>query len=479
MRKRSATLPATAAPASARNRKWRRSPLTVSPSRVASSPPGSASVQDTPSHSGSDTSKRQPATTSSAGSFDAGSIRVIVAEEDAARVSAARFGRGGDVRLTRREDGEAERRHRRLVDGLRGRGALRDPRIDAAFRTVRRHWFLPEAALKDVYRDLAVVTHRDEHGVAISSSSQPALMALMLEQLAVEPGMAVLEIGTGTGYNAALLGQLVGPGGTVTTVDVDPSVTGPARRHLAAAGASNVDVVTGDGWELATADRFDRIEVTVGVWDLSPAWLAGLEPGGVLVAPVWLRAGQQASVAFHEVEGRLASSSVEPCGFMRMRGPGAGAPTYRRIGRWTVTLDDAGAEGIDVLTTLLDSGSSVHRISPLARGWFTSIALGDAGAVNLFADGPSAPVVRSGILRVSPPGLAVVETAPPAADVIRTFGDDGAFRRLLDLLDHTPAIDPAHLAISAVPAGMDADGDGALATLVRPNFTMIVRRVTV
>ena len=339
---------------------------------------------------------------------------------------------------------------------------------------MRRHWFLPEAALEDVYRDLALVTHRDEHGVPISSSSQPALMALMLEQLAVEAGMAVLEIGTGTGYNAALLGQLVGLGGTVLTTDVDPAVTGPAKRHLAAAGASNVEVVTADGWHVETETRFDRIEVTVGAWDLSPAWLASLEAGGVLVVPIWLRAGQQASVAFHNVGGRLESLSVVPCGFMRMRGPGAGAPTYHRLGSWTITLDGASPERVDVLAGLLMGDSSVHRIAPPERGWFTSIALRDAGAVNLFAEGPSGSVVRSGILQVSPPGLAVVETRPPAADVIRSFGDEEPLRRLIDLLDRTPAIDPAALAISAVPAGREVGDGGALATLVRPNFTLVV-----
>ena len=300
-------------------------------------------------------------------------------------------------------------------------------------------------------------------------------MALMLEQLSVQPGMAVLEIGTGTGYNAALLGQLVGLGGAVLTMDVDPAVTGPAKRHLAAAGASNVEVITDDGWTLETADRFDRIEATVGVWDLSPAWFAGLEPGGVLVVPIWFRAGQQASVAFRKVDGRLESVSVEPCGFMRMRGPGAGKPTYRRLGSWTVTLDDPGAERLDVLAALLDSDSSAHRIPPLERGWFTAIALREPDAVNLFAERPDGPILRSGILQVSPPGLAVVETKPPAPDVIRSFGSDEPLLRLLDLLDRSPAIDPADVAISAVPAGMDVEGDGALATLVRPNFTVVVR----
>jgi protein-L-isoaspartate(D-aspartate) O-methyltransferase len=360
-----------------------------------------------------------------------------------------------------------------------GDGALRDARIEAAFRAVRRHWFLPGAALADVYRDRAVVTHRSEDGVAISSSSQPALMAQMLDQLAVQPGMAVLEIGTGTGYNAALLGQLVGPSGAVLTIDVDPAVTGPAKRHLAAAGASNVEVVTRDGWEPDAGDRFDRIEVTVGVWDLSPAWIERLEPDGVLVAPLWLRAGQQASVAFRKVGGgRLASVSVVPCGFMRMRGPGAGEPTYQRVGSWTVTLDHPSPERMQALTALLETDSSVQRLPPLERGWFTAIALREPGAVNLFTEGPTGPVIRSGILQEAPAGLAVVETRPPAADVIRAFGDAEPLRRLLELLDRGPAIDPAELAITAVPAGGEVEG-GALVTLVRPNFTLVIRNVSV
>lgn len=376
--------------------------------------------------------------------------------------------------MTGSED-EAERLHKQLVDGLVGDGVIRDPRLEAAFRAVRRHWFLPEAALADVYRDRALVTHRSEDGIPISSSSQPALMALMLEQVAAQPGMTVLEIGAGTGYNAALLGWLVGPGGTVVTVDVDPAVTGPATRHLAAAGASNVEVVTGDGWQLEAPARFERIEATVGVWDLSPSWLRHLEPGGLLVVPVWLRAGQQASIAFREVDGRLVSDSVEPCGFMRMRGPGAGDPTYTQLGAWTVTLDGASPERVDALATLLNTDSSTRPAPPLERGWFTAIALREPDAVNLFAAGRDSSITRSGILQVSPPGLAVVETCPPARNVFRVFGSDEPLRRFLDLLERHPAIDPSRLAISAIPTGEPVDGEGALATLVRPNFTFVVR----
>lgn len=377
--------------------------------------------------------------------------------------------------VERREDGDTERRHVRLVDELVGAGAIRHPRIEAAFRAVRRHWFLPGVPIEDVYRDQAVVTHRAEDGLAVSSSSQPALMAEMLSQLAVEADMTVLEVGTGTGYNAALLAQLVGPAGTVVSVDIDPTVTGPAGRHLVAAGAANVEVVTGDAWELETGARFDRIEATVGLWDLPPAWVEHLKPGGVLVAPLWLRAGQQVSIAFRHVDGVLESISVHPCGFMRMRGPGAGEAAYRQVGSWTVSADGDDPERLEALTGLLNGDGGAEPLPTLPQGWFTAIALGEPDAVHMFSHAPAGPVIRLGILQEAPAGLAVVETRPPRANVIRAVGSDDARQRLLELLERTPAIDPRQLAISAVPAGADVDDEGALATLARPNFTFVVK----
>jgi protein-L-isoaspartate(D-aspartate) O-methyltransferase len=361
-----------------------------------------------------------------------------------------------------------ERLHDRLVDRL----AIGDARVARAFRAVRRHWFLPGVDLDDVYRDRAVVTHRGADGVAISSSSQPSLMVRMLEQLEVAPGMAVLEVGTGTGYNAALLGHLVGPAGTVVTVDVDPIITGAAERHLAVAGAGNVTVVTGDGWApVAAGVVFDRIEATVGVWDLSPAWVGQLAPGGRLVVPVWLRAGQQWSVAFRSAGGgRLESTSVEPCGFMRMRGAGAGEPAYHRIGATTVSLDRPDPERLRVIQALLASASSTSDAPVLETGWFTPIALGEPDAVSFYTEAPTGTTVSSGLLSVSPAGMAVVESA-----TIRTYGSDGPRRRLLDLLRRLPAVDPASLTVTAVPSGSEVEAGGALATLVRPNFTFVVR----
>lgn len=370
---------------------------------------------------------------------------------------------------------EAERRHRRLVERLRSEGALPDPRILEAFRSVRRHWFLPGARLDEVYRDRAVVTRRGDGGVPVSSSSQPGLMARMLAQLDVRPGMDVLEIGTGTGYNAALLGTLVGPGGRVRTVDLDPAITAAAEHHLATAGASNVTVETADAWDLGPGPRYDRIVATVGVWDLAPAWVARLATDGRLVAPLWLRAGQQASVAFRPVGGGLESLGAEPCGFMCLRGPGSGDATYRRLGKWTVSLDHPEPTWDATLSSLLGGGARVHAAPALRPGWFTAIALTEPDAVHLFSETPAGAVIRSGLLRLTPPGLAVVESHPSGPEVIRSFGDDEPLDRLLQLLPRLPAFDPSAMSIAVVAAGAPVDAHGAIATLVRPNFTFVVR----
>jgi len=126
---------------------------------------------------------------------------------------------------------DAAQRHEALMARLHESAAASD-RILEAFARLPRHLFLPEVPLEMVYSDDAIVT-RDEGGVPTSSSSQPSLMARMLEQLEVGPGDRVLEIGAGTGYNAAVMAEL---GAAVTTVELQPEVAAAAREHLLAAG---------------------------------------------------------------------------------------------------------------------------------------------------------------------------------------------------------------------------------------------------
>ena len=217
----------------------------------------------------------------------------------------------------------------RLANRVVASHRIGSERVAAALYAVPRHLFLPELRPEAVYRDDAIVTKRDETGQPISSSSQPAIMAIMLDQLDLAPGHRVLEIGAGTGYNAALISHIVGPSGQVTSVDIDPELVRTAREHLARAGFGEVTVAGADG---AGGDPehapYDRIIATVGVSDLAPAWLAQAVPQARIVVPLDVR-GIQVSVAFERAApdalgGPWTSRSLAPCGFMRMRGSLAG-----------------------------------------------------------------------------------------------------------------------------------------------------------
>ncbi len=210
--------------------------------------------------------------------------------------------------------------HEAFVEKLISMGCIRSPNVEGAFRAVPRHLFLPGVALERVYSDDAILTKRTD-GKVVSSSSQPAIMAIMLEQLHLQPGHRVLEIGTGTGYNAGLMGHLVGDSGLVVTVDIDEDLVESAREHLGSAGLDRVSVVCGDGG-LGYADRapYDRIILTVGAWDIVPAWWKQLKLGGRLLLPLEVKGGVQKSVAFDQMDDHLESVSVKDCGFMTLRG---------------------------------------------------------------------------------------------------------------------------------------------------------------
>ncbi|MET9180561.1 methyltransferase domain-containing protein [Kitasatospora aureofaciens] len=149
----------------------------------------------------------------------------------------------------------------------------------------------PERWLRLAYADVPIVTQWDdgaedgEHTVPTSSASMPTMVVEMLADLDTEPGHRVLEIGTGTGYNAALLTHRLGAE-MVSTVEVDPGVTSAARSALRAAGFAP-EVVCGDGslgWPVAAP--YDRLISTVSLRTIPPAWLAQTRPGGVIVSPV-------------------------------------------------------------------------------------------------------------------------------------------------------------------------------------------------
>ncbi|MGZ3141948.1 ATP-grasp peptide maturase system methyltransferase [Lentzea chajnantorensis] len=192
-----------------------------------------------------------------------------------------------------------------LADHLLGTGVLRDPRWLKAFREVPRHEFLPRfyrqrhdgdwepvtaehpGWLQLVYTDRVWVTQFDGDdtvtgGTPTCSSSMPAIMAIMLEALEVHTGQSVLEVGTGTGYNAALLCHALGAD-RVTTVDVDPQLSARARERLHRNGFTPTCVI-GDGARGHPAGApYDRVLATCSVTTIPPAWLEQTRPGGLVI----------------------------------------------------------------------------------------------------------------------------------------------------------------------------------------------------
>lgn len=302
----------------------------------------------------------------------------------------------------------------RLVETLLAGGTLRDPAVAAAFRRVPREVFVPGLELERVYRDDAIVT-KTEGGVGVSSSSQPSIMAIMLQQLDLRPGQRVLEIGAGTGYNAALLRELVGPAGRVTTIDIDEEVAGWARERLDAAGYPEVGVYAADGadgWPAAAP--YDRIILTVGAADIAPAWVEQLLPGGVLVIPLWINTAQ-VSVAFERLEGDgavLRSRSVEPCGFMRIRGKLAGVDRYLPIAPGVMIGGGPEHLPVETLRALLADEPRREPLSGVSwDGFFFHTALRDDSLLTLHLTPPGGPGVYGF-------GLAVLGPAPALAAVI-------------------------------------------------------------
>jgi protein-L-isoaspartate(D-aspartate) O-methyltransferase len=188
---------------------------------------------------------------------------------------------------------------------------IQDERVLEVMAAVPRELFVPEEERRGAYRDAALPIG---HGQTIS---QPYMVARIAEALALRPGELVLDVGTGSGYQAAVLAQL---GADVVTIERIPELAEQARANLAAAGYTQVEVRVGDG-TLGVPERapFDAIAVAAAAPAFPETLYDQLRPRGRLVVPVGGQRAQRLEVIVRSPEGPAVVHSV-PCRFVPLVG---------------------------------------------------------------------------------------------------------------------------------------------------------------
>jgi protein-L-isoaspartate(D-aspartate) O-methyltransferase len=235
---------------------------------------------------------------------------------------------------------QSEHAQVQLVASLREEGAISSDQVAQAFLTIPREAFVPffyqqegllwakripeaydaNAWLSIMYQaDQPLVTFLDSRNWPSSSSSAPAAMAVMLEALELKPGMRVLEIGTGSGYNAALLAQIVGDPALVTTIEIEESLAHSAAQALQKQ-VGPVSVHIGDG-RLGVPERapYDRIIATASATSLPHAWYGQLVSGGRLVMVLQGSLGQSGFLVLEKINRAMWKFDPRPLYFMPLR----------------------------------------------------------------------------------------------------------------------------------------------------------------
>jgi protein-L-isoaspartate(D-aspartate) O-methyltransferase len=215
---------------------------------------------------------------------------------------------GSATHLERAMSVDPESQAERLAERVRASTQLDNPRILRAFANVPRHEFTAEAQLSCAYEDRALPL---DEGQTIS---QPSMIAIMLDELACEPDHRALEVGAGSGYAAAVLGQLVAG---VYTIELRPLLAERARRSLARSGARNVQVFEGDGSQgLPAHAPYDRILVSAAPKRVPSALVEQLVVGGRIAIPVGDAHAQTLLVGTKTGVGAISWKKTVPCIFV-------------------------------------------------------------------------------------------------------------------------------------------------------------------
>ncbi len=207
-----------------------------------------------------------------------------------------------------------EKKQRALVDRLEEWGYVKSPAVKAAFLNVPRERFVPEDVRGSAYDDTPLPIG---HGQTISA---PSMIAIMLEEAGLTPGENVLEIGTGCGYNAALLAELVGPD-LVVSIERIAALAEMARANLAACGY-RVEVVVGDGTQgYPPRAPYDCVVSTAGAPRIPKPWMEQTRVRGRIVAPVGKsRMNQVLVTARRTSESDWEFLEGTPCAFVPLIG---------------------------------------------------------------------------------------------------------------------------------------------------------------
>jgi protein-L-isoaspartate(D-aspartate) O-methyltransferase len=206
-----------------------------------------------------------------------------------------------------------EAQSRNMVETQLRRRGIQDERVLEAMHAVPRHEFVPAKYVGAAYEDRPLPIGERE------TISQPYMVAVMTQTARVEPGDKALEIGGGSGYQAAILAQM---GATVCTIEINPQLAEESRERLARLGYTNVEVFAGDGSEgLAAHAPYDVIIISAGTPGVSPILLSQLAEGGRLVAPVG-NLQQQELILLCKQEGEINTRRLDACQFVPLIGKG-------------------------------------------------------------------------------------------------------------------------------------------------------------
>ncbi|MBZ0157408.1 MAG: protein-L-isoaspartate(D-aspartate) O-methyltransferase [Alphaproteobacteria bacterium] len=198
-----------------------------------------------------------------------------------------------------------------MVDNQLIPRGIKDPRVLDAMRRVPRHLFMPEPVRYSAYDDIALPIGEGQ------TISQPYMVAIMTELLELKGEETILEIGTGSGYQAAILGELARE---VYTIERLPHLAAEAVSRLAELGYDNVTVITGDGTKgLEERAPFDRILITAAAPEIPEILVRQLKENGIIVAPVGERYSQ-VLIKGRKSGGVLVEEFSTPCVFVPLIG---------------------------------------------------------------------------------------------------------------------------------------------------------------